>query len=379
MEHLRNIRIVTVNRMIDRSTLRLKIKEISLNLTEIEDIFSITSTESKIKELEEESQSASFWSNQNNAKKTIDELNDLKDKLSSYNELKNIQEELNLIYELSEENEEELASSESLINNFKKLYDEFSTELLLNNPVDKNNCIIDIHSGAGGTESLDWVSMLYRMYTMYAQSHKMRVDVLDLEPGLEAGIKSVTFRVSKMYAYGNLKGETGVHRLIRLSPFDSSHSRHTTFASVYVSPEVDDSFEINLKEDEIRIDIFHSSGAGGQGVNTSFSAVRVTHLPTGISVSCQNERSQIQNKETAISILKSRLYQLELDKRREEKLKNENKMDISFGSQIRTYTFHPYSLVKDHRTNYETQRVDKVMDGELDDFIKEYLKMEATK
>ena len=212
---------------------------------------------------------------------------------------------------------------------------------------------------------------------MYAQSHKYKLEVIDYQPGEEVGIKSVTFRVKGKYAYGNLKSETGVHRLVRLSPFDSSHSRHTTFASVYVSPVISDDINIDLKDEDLRIDIFHSSGAGGQGVNTSFSAVRVTHIPTNTVVTCQNERSQIQNKATAIEVLKSRLYQMELDKRKEERLKREDKAQISFGSQIRSYVFHPYSLIKDHRTDYETSQVQKVMDGRLDEFIKAYLKKEA--
>ena len=363
--------------MLDRSTLKSQISQMSSNLTSIEDVFDAQSTEAKINDLSKMTEDASFWSNQSKAKEVIDELNDYKDKISSYNTLKGIIEELNLIYDLSEEDDSALNESESLIGKFNDVFDEFESELLLKEKEDKLDAIIDIHSGAGGTESLDWSNMLFRMYQMYAQSHKYKLEVIDYQPGEEVGVKSVTFRVKGKYAYGNLKSETGVHRLVRLSPFDSSHSRHTTFASVFVSPVVSDDINIDLKDEDLRIDIFHSSGAGGQGVNTSFSAVRVTHIPTNTVVTCQNERSQIQNKATAIEVLKSRLYQMELDKRKEERLKREDKAQISFGSQIRSYVFHPYSLIKDHRTDYETSQVQKVMDGRLDEFIKAYLKKEA--
>ena len=363
--------------MIDRSTLKSQISQMSSNLTSIEDVFDAQSVETKINDLSKMTEDASFWSNQIKAKEVIDELNDYKDKISSYNTLKGIIEELNLIYDLSEEDDSALNESESLIDKFSEVFDEFESELLLKEKEDKLDAIIDIHSGAGGTESLDWSNMLFRMYQMYAQSHKYKLEVIDYQPGEEVGIKSVTFRVKGKYAYGNLKSETGVHRLVRLSPFDSSHSRHTTFASVFVSPVISDDINIDLKDEDLRIDIFHSSGAGGQSVNTSFSAVRVTHIPTNTVVTCQNERSQIQNKATAIEVLKSRLYQMELDKRKEERLKREDKAQISFGSQIRSYVFHPYSLIKDHRTDYETSQVQKVMDGRLDEFIKAYLKKEA--
>lgn len=363
--------------MLDRSTLKSQISQMVSNLTSIEDVFDAQSVEAKINDLSKMTEDASFWSNQNKAKEVIDELNDYKDKLSSYKTLKGIIEELNLIYDLSLEDDSTLNESDSLIDKYNELFDEFETELLLKEKEDKLDAIIDIHSGAGGTESLDWSNMLYRMYQMYAQSHKYKLEVVDYQEGDEVGIKSVTFKVKGKYAYGNLKSETGVHRLVRLSPFDSSHSRHTTFASVFVSPVISDDINIDIKDEDLRIDIFHSSGAGGQGVNTSFSAVRITHIPTNTVVTCQNERSQIQNKATALEVLKSRLYQMELDKRREEKLKREDKAQISFGSQIRSYVFHPYSLIKDHRTDYETSQVQKVMDGHLDEFIKAYLKKEA--
>lgn len=346
------------------------------SLSSIEDVFDIKLIEEKIDKLEKASLDASFWLNQAKAKTVIDELNDLKDKASLYKSLK---DSLDLLTMLDEEEELDDSYDEEIktaISRFKEDYDTLEKELLLKEKEDKLDCIVEIHSGAGGTESLDWTEMLYRMYTMYAQSHKLKMEVLDSEIG-EIGIKGITFKLSGRYAYGNLKGETGIHRLVRLSPFDASHSRHTTFASVHVTPLIDDTIDIELKDEDVRIDIFHSSGAGGQGVNTSFSAVRVTHLKTGIMVTCQNERSQIQNKATALKVLKSRLYELELEKRKKEALEKDNKMDISFGSQIRSYVFHPYSMVKDHRTGCETSQVSRVMDGELDEFIKAYLKMEA--
>ncbi|MCR5741586.1 MAG: peptide chain release factor 2 [Gammaproteobacteria bacterium] len=363
--------------MLDRSVIKSTIKNNKKLIESINEVFDIEKVNMKIAELEKAQLDASFWLDQKSAKDTIVELNDLKDKASIYNSLLSDIEMLELISSMDEISEDEEKEALDSISHFLSSYEELECELLLKEKEDKLDAIIDIHSGAGGTESLDWSSMLFRMYEMYASSHKYKLEILDYQEGDEVGIKSVTFKLSGRYAYGMLKSESGIHRLVRLSPFDASHSRHTTFASVYVSPLIDESIEIDLKDEDLRIDIFHSSGAGGQGVNTSFSAVRVTHIPTGTVVTCQNERSQIQNKATALKVLRSRLYQMELDKRREELLKSQNKSSISFGSQIRSYVFHPYSLVKDHRTEYETSQTDKVMNGELDEFIKAYLKMEA--
>ena len=249
-------------------------------------------------------------------------------------------------------------------------------ELLLNGPYDNCDCILDIHPGAGGTESCDWANMLYRMYTRYCEKHKFKIEVIDYQNGDEAGLKSVSIIIHGLNSYGYLKSEKGVHRLIRLSPFDSNNRRHTSFASVDITPIYNqNNIDIEIKETDIRVDVYRSSGKGGQGVNTTDSAVRITHIPTKIVVTCQNERSQIRNKEIALNVLKNKLYQLELEKREKElnEFKGEN-TEINFGSQIRTYTMHPYSLVKDHRTNYETGNVTKVLDGDLDEFINEYLK-----
>ena len=246
---------------------------------------------------------------------------------------------------------------------------------LLSGPYDKNNCIIDIHSGAGGTEACDWVLMLYRMYTRYIEKKKYKLEVLSYQEGEETGLKSVSFLVKGPYAYGYLKNEKGVHRLVRLSPFDSNNRRHTSFASVEVIPEIEQDNSITISEKDLKIDVYRSTGAGGQGVNTTDSAVRITHLPTKIVVTCQNERSQIQNKEQALKILKNKLLIQKIEQE-QEKLNNlkGQEMNIEFGSQIRSYVMHPYSMVKDHRTNTETSNVEKVLDGDLDLFIESNLK-----
>lgn len=243
---------------------------------------------------------------------------------------------------------------------------------------DPNNAIISINAGAGGTESCDWASMIHRMITRWAESKSYKVDVMDHQYGDSAGIKSVTFMVNGDFAYGNLKSETGIHRLVRISPFDSAARRHTSFCSVFVSPEIDDSIEIDIQDKDIRIDVYRSGGAGGQSVNTTDSAVRITHHPSGIVVTCQNERSQLHNKETAFKVLRSRLYDKAMEERRAEKAETEaNKKEIGWGSQIRSYVLHPYKMVKDHRTNEESGNAAKVLDGDLDSFMKAFLKWRA--
>ena len=245
----------------------------------------------------------------------------------------------------------------------------------LSGEFDNNAAIFEIHAGAGGTESCDWVLMLSRMYTKYFNNKKYTYEVIDEQAGEETGIKSIVYIVKGAFAYGYLKNEKGVHRLVRLSPFDSNNRRHTSFAAVDVIPEFDENVKVDIKDSDIRVDVYRSSGAGGQGVNTTDSAVRVTHIPTGIVVTCQNERSQIKNKETAIKVLKSKLYQLELKSKKDkiDSMKSDHS-GIEFGSQIRSYVLHPYSLVKDHRTNYETSNVNKVLDGQIDEFIESNLK-----
>lgn len=331
----------------------------------------------KIKQLESIINSPDFWSSDNSSD-VIDEVNHLKSSLQEVASLKkDIEENISVANMLLEESDEELNSLlVSNIDTINKRIDKVKLDLLLSGPNDNCDAILEIHPGAGGTESCDWANMLYRMYTRYLEKHDYKVEVYDYQYGDEAGIKSVSIKIHGTNAYGYLKGERGVHRLIRISPFDSNSRRHTSFASVDITPVYNDNeVNIEIKDTDIRVDVYRSSGKGGQGVNTTDSAVRITHIPTKIVVTCQNERSQIRNKEIALNVLKNKLYNLEVQKREAElsDFKGENSA-INFGSQIRTYTIHPYSLVKDHRTNYETGNVTKVLDGELDEFINEYLK-----
>ena len=319
----------------------------------------------------------SFWDDKENADSVIKEISDLKNLTQDIKEIKESnQNSLELLELLLVEKDDVLLHNleQDAINESKKI-EELSILLLLNGPYDKNNCTLEVHSGAGGTESCDWANMLYRMYTRYCFKKGYKVSVIDYQEGEEVGIKSATLEVKGNNAYGYLKSEKGVHRLVRLSPFDAANKRHTSFASIDVVPEFDNSVNIEINEKDLKIDVFRSSGKGGQGVNTTDSAVRITHLPSKIVVTCQNERSQIQNKETAMKMLKARLYLIEQEKKEKElnQIKGEYQ-NIEFGSQIRSYVMHPYSMVKDHRTNYETSNVEKVMDGEIEEFIEAYLK-----
>ena len=279
---------------------------------------------------------------------------------------------------LDQTDEESLTWLETENKTLTKKIEDIETLILLNDDYDKNDAVLEIHSGAGGTEACDWANMLYRMYTRYAEKKNYKLEIIDQQPGLEAGIKSITIIVKGLNAYGYLKNEKGIHRLVRISPFDSGARRHTSFASVSVTPVIDDSIKVEINEKDLKIDVFHSSGAGGQSVNTTDSAVRITHLPTGIVVTCQNERSQVQNKAKAMQILKSKLYETYEENKKQElkQLKGEQR-DINFGSQIRSYVMHPYSLVKDHRTNCEDTNVNKVLDGDLDKFISANLRRNA--
>ena len=293
------------------------------------------------------------------------------------NSLKNdIESDLEMLDLLEEENNPEIYN---LIENNIKSYPERISSLevkaLLNSEYDENNCILEVHSGAGGTEACDWANMLYRMYTRFCDNHGFKYEIIDILDGEEAGIKTVLLSIKGKYAYGYLKCEKGVHRLVRLSPFDSNHRRHTSFASVDVIPEIKSDINIEIDPNDIRIDVYRASGHGGQGVNTTPSAVRITHFPSGIVVTCQNERSQIQNKEEAMTVLKSKLKLIEIEREKEHmaEIRGEH-MNIEFGSQIRSYVLHPYSLVKDHRTNVETSNTTKVLDGDIDLFINAYLR-----
>lgn len=314
-----------------------------------------------------------FWDDVDSANKVNQELINLKKSVSSYNKLNN---SITLIKEVIESNDIELISevTNELVELSKEI-DELELASLLNGKYDSLNCYLEIHPGAGGTEACDWASMLFRMYTRFLDSNNYTYEVIDIENGEEAGLKSVTMLIKGFNPYGYLKGESGVHRLVRISPFDSNKRRHTSFASVMVTPEFDNKVDIDIKESDLKIDVYHSSGAGGQSVNTSNSAVRITHLPTKIVVTCQIERSQLRNKEVAMQMLKSKLYQLEISKQEEQlsSVKGET-MDINFGSQIRNYVLEPYRLVKDLRSNYETTNTDKVLDGDIMPIIESILK-----
>ncbi len=316
-----------------------------------------------------------FWDDGRRAQDLVRERSELSRTVARFRELLTQAEELGVLLELAAETGDESVTPEieEGVARVRGALDDFELEITLGGPHDAKEAIVSIHPGAGGTESQDWAQMLMRMYLRWCERAGFRAEVVDLLPGEEAGIKSATVTVKGEYAYGYLKGEIGVHRLVRISPFDAQKRRHTSFASVSVIPEVED-VEVTVRDDEIRVDVFRSSGPGGQGVNTADSAVRLTHLPTNIVVQCQNERSQLRNRDTAMRILKARLFEVAERKRREElnELSGEKK-EIAFGSQIRSYTFHPYQLIKDHRTGIEVGNVEAVMDGDLEPFIKGYL------
>lgn len=320
---------------------------------------------------------ANFWDDQDAAQAVINEANGLKDMVDSYKEIAEMYDDLEVTYELVKEEDDADLFDELIANvkSLKKEMNDYELQLLLSEPYDKNNAILELHPGAGGTESQDWASILLRMYTRWAEDKGFKVETLDYLPGDEAGVKSVTLLIKGHNAYGYLKAEKGVHRLVRISPFDSSGRRHTSFVSCEVMPELNDDVEIDISPDDLKIDTYRSSGAGGQHVNTTDSAVRITHLPTNTVVTCQNERSQIKNRERAMKMMMAKLYQMQIEKQQQElaEIRGEQK-EIGWGSQIRSYVFHPYSLVKDHRTNYEVGNSQAVVDGELDGFIDAYLR-----
>ncbi len=338
-------------------------------------IFDLSSKEERLRVIEGEMGSPTFWEDGRRAQDLVRERSALSRLVTRFQELATDAEEQGVLLELALETGDDSVEPEieTGVGRVRRSIEELELELMLGGPHDAKEAIVSIHPGAGGTESQDWAQMLMRMYLRYFERAGFRAEVVDLLPGEEAGIKSATITVSGDHPYGYLKGENGVHRLVRISPFDAQKRRHTSFASVYVIPEVED-VEVAVRDDDIRVDVFRSSGPGGQGVNTADSAVRITHLPTGIVISCQNERSQLRNRDTAMRILRSRLFQLAEKKQREElsELTGEKK-DSAFGSQIRSYTFHPYQLVKDHRSGTEVGNVDGVMDGDLEPFIKSYL------
>jgi peptide chain release factor 2 len=321
-----------------------------------------------------------FWDEPEKAQKIVQQVAALREKLNSFEGLVKDLEELIILCELGEEVDDQAVASEveEGLAALRQRIEEMELAVLLNGPYDRGNAILSLHAGAGGTEAQDWAEMLLRMYSRWAERHQYKVEILDLLPGDEAGTKSATIEISGPNAYGYLKSERGVHRLVRISPFDTAGRRHTSFASVDVLPQLEDDVEVQINPDDLKIDTYRSSGAGGQHVNKTDSAVRITHLPTGIVVNCQNERSQLSNKLAAMKMLKAKLTDLELRKKEAEAaaLRGEHQ-EIAWGSQIRSYVFHPYSLVKDHRTGEEEGNVNAVMDGEIDAFIAAYLRDNA--
>ncbi len=342
-------------------------------------LFDIDSKKKKLVELEAQTNSQDFWNDQEKSGKVLQEIKFLKDKVSSYESILRESDDLEVLIELAEESQDEsmLPEIKSSFKSLSKNVDRLETENLLSGPHDKNNAIVTIHPGAGGTESQDWAQMLYRMYNMWCEKNGFKLEEIDYLDGDVAGIKSVTFRVIGTYAYGYMKCESGVHRLVRISPFDSNGRRHTSFASIEVIPEIDDTVNVVINPEDLKVDTYRSSGAGGQHINKTESAIRITHIPTNIVVSCQTQRSQIQNREYAMKMLISKLIELKEreNKERIEDLKGVQR-EIAWGSQIRSYVFCPYTLVKDHRTNFEVGNVQAVMDGEINDFIDAYLRKE---
>jgi len=333
------------------------------------------------KNIEAEMAAGGFWDDKENARKKSQKLDQIKKRLKVIEELEEKFEEAEVYFELAAEEDESLDSELKLtLTELEKELEKLELNLRLNEKYDANNAIVSIHPGAGGTESQDWAQMLLRMYSRWVEANGYELQTLDFNSGEKAGIKSVTIMVNGDYAYGYLKGEKGVHRLVRISPFDSSGRRHTSFASVDVMPEIDDDIEVDINENDLKIDTYRASGAGGQHVNKTDSAVRITHQPTGIVVQCQNQRSQHKNKETAMKILTSKLLELKEETQAEkiDELGGEHK-EIAWGSQIRSYVFHPYNMIKDHRTDFEEGNVDKVMDGYLDEFIESYLKYKSAR
>lgn len=341
-------------------------------------LFDITNIQKDLEEIEKLISNEDFWQKDSSeTSKILSEQKQLKRKIDKYTNIKNELENVNDLIELAiiENDESVVKDINKSINDLNEQIEQLQFETLLSGKYDRNNAILTLHPGAGGTESQDWAEMLYRMYTRWATKKGYEVKELDYLEGEEAGIKSVTFEIIGENAYGYLKGEMGVHRLVRISPFDAGGRRHTSFASLEVLPEITDDIQIDINNDDLRIDTYRASGAGGQHINKTSSAVRITHIPTNIVVACQSERSQLQNKETAMKMLKSKLLDLKEKEQKDkiEDLKGDQK-DIAWGNQIRSYVFCPYTLVKDHRTNYEVGNVESVMDGNIDGFIESYLK-----
>ncbi len=341
---------------------------------ELGGIFDLENRSSKLEQLKKQSLKPDFWNNNQNATKILKNISLIEKEIDLWNDLSRRHDDMVILFEFAQDGEAELVEIQDELQAYKDIIDEIELKLTLGKPEDTKNAIVSIHPGAGGTESQDWAQMLYRMYSRWVEKQDYQLDIIDYQPGDEAGIKDVTFEIKGDYAFGLIKSEAGVHRMVRISPFDANSKRHTSFASVFVCPAVEDDIEIEINQSDLRIDTYRASGAGGQHVNKTDSAVRITHIPTGIVSQCQNERSQHKNKNQAMKILKARLFQLELEKEKEKNQELENKkMNIGWGSQIRSYVFHPYQMVKDHRTKVEIGNTQSVMDGNLKQFISAYL------
>ncbi|MCE5169327.1 peptide chain release factor 2 [Paenibacillus profundus] len=362
--------------MIDASV-RHNLRDIAAKLTNLRGSLDLDLKQEMISNYEEKMSAPDFWDDNERAQGIISELNAVKGSVEEYQKLMQDYEDAQMMIELADEEDDESLANELTANVEQILtrVENFELQLLLSETYDKFNAILELHPGAGGTESQDWGQMLLRMYTRWAEKRGFKVEVLDYLPGDEAGIKSVTLLIKGYNAYGYLKTEKGVHRLVRISPFDSSGRRHTSFVSCDVVPEITDDADIEIRTEDLKIDTYRASGAGGQHINTTDSAVRITHIPSGIVVTCQSERSQIKNRDRAMTLLRSKLYERKIEEQRQQlaEIRGEQ-MDIAWGSQIRSYVFHPYSMVKDHRTQVETGNVGAVMDGDLDAFIEAYLR-----
>ncbi|MFN2492491.1 MAG: peptide chain release factor 2 [Pyrinomonadaceae bacterium] len=354
--------------------LRTPYEELQTRVEQLGGFFDVAAGKEALKRIESQASSPDFWNDQDAAQKLLQKRTILEKKINRQEHFESQISDAGVLFEFAQEDEASLKELRSIIERLEKEIGAAETEMLLAGDNDQLNAICTVHPGAGGTESQDWAEMLLRMYLKWAEQRSFKTEIIDYQPGEEAGLKGVTFRVEGEYAYGLLSAEAGVHRLVRISPFDQAARRHTSFASLFVYPEIDENIEVEVNEKDLRVDTYRATGAGGQHINTTDSAVRITHVPTGIVVQCQNQRSQHQNRAVAMQVLRSRLYELELEKRKAETAELEaNKADISFGSQIRSYVLAPYRLVKDTRTKLERGNVDAVLGGDIDDFIKAYL------
>ena len=363
--------------MLEYDEYKIELSSMEDNILELRRSLDIDGALSQITELEEKTAADGFWDDMENSQKILQKMKGLKAKVEKYDNLKAEYDDTLVLIDMAngEDDDSYVEEIGNTIKKIRKEVEDMTLETLLSGEYDKNNAIITLHAGAGGTEAQDWVEMLLRMYTRWSERRNFSVETLDFLPGDEAGVKSASILVSGENAYGYLKSEKGVHRLVRISPFDAAGRRHTSFGSVEVMPEFNDDIQIDIRAEDLRVDTYRASGAGGQHINKTDSAIRITHIPTGVVVSCQTERSQHKNRDTAMKMLKSKLMEI---KERENKEKIEDikgvEKEIGWGSQIRSYVFHPYNLVKDHRTNFEMGNIGAVMDGDLDGFINEYLR-----